>query len=175
MYRRSCLGNLLGSKRRSKPSKTSDRSASLRTCFPTASGRQSFPRSAGSAASAQTRTTLGSSVPLPRVAGQSPSLSHAVDEVTGSTAPRRPARNQQSPVGTRRQLNGARSASSPPPRGCGEPLPQVSLSGAPCRKSIGTARTGDTSPAGGSRQMLRRIAASFTRTATVPLGALTVP
>jgi hypothetical protein len=42
-------------------------------------------------------------------------------------------------------------------------------------KFIGTTRTGDSSPAGGSRQMLRRIAASFTRTATVPLAALTVP
>jgi hypothetical protein len=46
MYRWSCLGDLLGSKRRSKPLKMADRSASLRKCFTTASGRESFPRSA---------------------------------------------------------------------------------------------------------------------------------
>jgi hypothetical protein len=39
--------------------KMSDRSASLRTCSTTASGRQSFPRSARSPGSAETRTTLG--------------------------------------------------------------------------------------------------------------------
>jgi hypothetical protein len=59
MYRWSCLGDLLGSKRQSKPSNMSDRSASLRSCLTTASGRQSFPRSAGSPGSAETRTTLG--------------------------------------------------------------------------------------------------------------------
>jgi hypothetical protein len=51
------FGDLLGSKRRSKPSKMSDRSASLRACSATASGRKSFPRSAGSPGSAETRTT----------------------------------------------------------------------------------------------------------------------
>ena len=59
MYRCPYVGELLGSKRRSKPSKMSDRSASLRRLFTTASGRESFPRSAGSPGSAQTRTTLG--------------------------------------------------------------------------------------------------------------------
>jgi hypothetical protein len=59
MYWWSCIGDLLGSKRRSRPSKMSDRSASLRRCFTTASGRKSFPRSAGSPGSAETRTALG--------------------------------------------------------------------------------------------------------------------
>jgi hypothetical protein len=45
MYRLSCSGDLVGSKRRWKPSKMSDRSASLRAGSTTASGRQSFPRS----------------------------------------------------------------------------------------------------------------------------------
>ena len=52
------FGDLLGSKRRSKPSKMSDRSASLRACSATAFGRESFPRSAGSPGSAETRTWL---------------------------------------------------------------------------------------------------------------------
>jgi hypothetical protein len=41
-----------------------------------------------------------------RAAGQTPSLSQAVDEVTGSKTRSKPARNQQSPVGARRQLSG---------------------------------------------------------------------
>jgi hypothetical protein len=46
---RGCIGghvlrDLFGSKRRSKPSKMSDRSASLRRCLTTASGRESFPQ-----------------------------------------------------------------------------------------------------------------------------------
>ena len=79
------FGDLLSSKRRSKPSKMSDRSASLRTCFPTASGRQSFPGRPGSPGSAETRTTLGPNpIALPRAAGQTLGLSQAVDEVTSS-------------------------------------------------------------------------------------------
>jgi hypothetical protein len=79
------FGDLLGSKRRSKPSKMSYRSAPLRTCFPTASGRQSFPGRPGSPGSAETRTTLGPNpIALPRAADQTPGLSQAVDEVTSS-------------------------------------------------------------------------------------------
>ena len=48
------FGDLLARKRQSKPSKMSDRSASLRRCSTTASGRESFPRSAGSPGSAET-------------------------------------------------------------------------------------------------------------------------
>ena len=41
-------------------------------------------------------------------------------------------------------------------------------------KSIGTARTGDSRPVGGSGYTLRRIAgSSFTHTATVPLSTIT--
>ena len=63
----------------------SDRSASLRRCSTTASGRESFPRSAGSPGSAETHTTLGhiqSRSPGPPA--RHPAFSQAVDEVTGS-------------------------------------------------------------------------------------------
>jgi hypothetical protein len=59
MYQWACMGDLLGSKRRSKPSKMSDRTASLRRCCVTASGRESFPSRPDPPGSAETGTTLG--------------------------------------------------------------------------------------------------------------------
>ena len=85
MYRWSCLGTFSVANGGSKPSKMSDRSASLRRCSTTASGRESFPRSAGSPGSAETHTTLGhiqSRSPGPPA--RHPAFSQAVDEVTGS-------------------------------------------------------------------------------------------
>jgi hypothetical protein len=76
------FGDLLASKRRSKPSKMSDWSASLRTCFPTASGRQSFPQ-LGRIPKISRSISSNRARPGRR---PEPSLSHAVDEVTGSTA-----------------------------------------------------------------------------------------
>ena len=193
MYRWSCLEDILGSKRRSKPSKMSDRSASLRRRSTTASGRESFPRSAGSPGSAETPTTLGPRpIALARAAGQTPSLSQAVDEVTGSktnsdqqkptvagrrtpstTNSRRSAHavnNQQSPIGARRQLNGPRSASSAPPVDAGNhsrrSLRHVLRAENPSARLARETAVPQAAP--GTR--LRRIAgSSFTHTATVPL------
>jgi hypothetical protein len=75
MYGWACLGNLLASNGGRSRQKMSDRSASLRRCSRTASGRKSFPRSAGSPGSAETHATLGviqsrvtCSVPIHRIA-----------------------------------------------------------------------------------------------------------
>jgi hypothetical protein len=118
MYRWS-YGEPSSSKRRSKPSKMSDRSASSRRCSTTASGRESFPRSAGSPGSAETPTTLGPiQIALVRAAGQTPNLNQAVDQVTSSKTRSDQQETKHSPVRARCQLNSPRSASSAPPRGC---------------------------------------------------------
>jgi hypothetical protein len=89
------FGDLLGSKRRSKPSKMSDRSASLRRCFKTASGRKSFPRVGGIPQDQpETRTTLDLiQSRFARAAGQTPQPQPSSRRRDTQQEPQRSARN----------------------------------------------------------------------------------
>jgi hypothetical protein len=149
MYRWSCLGDLLGSKRRSKPLKMADRSASLRKCFTTASGRESFPRSADPQDQLKHAPhSVSSSRPAGRPDTQPLPSGRRSDR---QQDPQRPARNQQSPVGAPRQLNGPRSASSAPPVDVGNRSRRCLCHVVGAEESIGTAH--------GRQQSRRRLRA----------------
>jgi hypothetical protein len=75
-------GDLFGSKRRSKPSEMSDRSASLRTCSTTASGRDSFPGPPDPRDRLKHAPRSVPPIAPARAAGQTTSSAKRSDEVT---------------------------------------------------------------------------------------------